>query len=571
MNRINPTSTSKANSTGKTEPIGIDEVRQRVEDLLTTQASRYRRLWSYYENPILPRTRLRDEQGSDRPYRQGQEWGLPSRLTGVRTFSDAAPDTGTEVDGVARKEVVIENDIAWRVDVMVDFLVGKSISVSSLCEDPTLRTKIDLILNEVFEQHGGEVFFQQLALLAAVYGFVDVLVKLDLNQLKKLRNSPTGDERARASLPGSEAEESSLTPDGKHASADQTGSGPGAGDTTPHDADLARIARLIRLEVVEPARALPILSPNNWKAVTAYVQAHRAARPADAPRSITQRGSFIKRWFNENVLRNVGSSVVCDDQTMVVTEILTADNWRRYHDDKLVDSGRNSLGRIPLVHIQNIAMPFRYSGTSEVEQLTGLQDELNTRLSDRAARITMQSFKMYLAKGLDDFSEMPIAPGRMWMTDNTAADIIEFGGDPENRGEDQHISELREAMDKTSGVTPIAAGAIRGRVGNLTSAAALRVTMIALLAKTERKRTVFGNAIQQMCELALAWLDCAGVLRTSEADRRSEVHWQGMMPDSEIDRLREAQIKRNLGVPKETILRELGYAPQPEQPAEQVR
>lgn len=561
--------TTGAKPDHKPDSINIDAIRDRIEDLLTTQANRYRRLWSYYENPILPRTRLRDEQGSDRPYRQGQEWGLPSRLTGMRTFSDAAPEAGTEVEGVARKEVVIENDIAWRIDVMVDFLVGKSISVSSLCENSALRAKIDLILNEVFQQHGGEVFFQQLALLAAVYGFVDVLVKLDLQELENLRHNPTRDERARASLPGSDGEESSPTPDGKHAPADENSSDPGAGNTTPHDADLARIARLIRLEVVEPARALPILSQSNWKDVTAYVQAHRAPRPMDAPRSVTQRKSFITRWFSENVLRNISSSAVSDDQTLVVTEILTADGWRRYHDDKLIDSGRNSLGRIPLVHIQNIAMPFRYSGTSEVEQLTGLQDELNTRLSDRAARITMQSFKMYLAKGLEDFSEMPIAPGRMWMTDNTAADIIEFGGDPENRGEDQHISELREAMDKTSGVTPIAAGAIRGRVGNLTSAAALRVTMIALLAKTERKRTVFGNAIQQMCELALAWLDCAGVLKTSHADRRSEVHWQGMLPDSEIDRLREAQIKRNLGVPKETILRELGYAPEQDTPTDQ--
>jgi hypothetical protein len=38
-----------------------------------------------------------------------------------------------------------------------------------------------------------------------------------------------------------------------------------------------------------------------------------------------------------------------------------------------------------------------------------------------------------------------------------------------------------------------------------------------------------------------------------------EIRWQGLLPDSQIDRLREAQIKRNLGVPSATVLSELGY------------
>src|SRR5687767_346493 len=135
-------------------------------------------------------------------------------------------------------------------------------------------------------------------------------------------------------------------------------------------------------------------------------------------------------------------------------------------------------------------------------------------------RITMQSFKMYLGKGIENFTSLPVAPGRMWMTDNDAADVIEFGGDATSPSEDRHIVELREALDKTSGVTPIAAGAIKGRIGRLTSGAALRVTLMALLAKTERKRTAYGRAIEQMCELSLAWLDRAGLFRTSPDERR---------------------------------------------------
>ena len=59
----------------------------------------------------------------------------------------------------------------------------------------------------------------------------------------------------------------------------------------------------------------------------------------------------------------------------------------------------------------HVSQPFAYSGLSEVEPLIPLQDELNTRLSDRASRVTLQCFKMYLAKGIDGFDKFPVAHG----------------------------------------------------------------------------------------------------------------------------------------------------------------
>src|SRR5436309_1413151 len=59
-----------------------------------------------------------------RPFRQYQELGLPARITGFRRAADGgAVPTGT-ID-LQRKEVVIENDIAWRVNTLVDFAAGR--------------------------------------------------------------------------------------------------------------------------------------------------------------------------------------------------------------------------------------------------------------------------------------------------------------------------------------------------------------------------------------------------------------------------------------------------------------
>ncbi len=233
--------------------------------------------------------------------------------------------------------------------------------------------------------------------------------------------------------------------------------------------------------------------------------------------------------------------------------------WQRYENKELVAEGVNRFGVVPVVHIQNVAQPYYYEGLSDVEQLIGLQDELNTRLSDRASRITFQSFKMYLAKGIEGFDEKPVSPGRMWCTDNVDASIEQFGGDSTTPSENMHISEIREAMDKVSSVTPVVAGVLKNKLGNLTSGVALKMTFMGMLAKTVRKQFTYGQGLKQICSLILRALDSCGVYSTDAEDREIEVLFPSPLPENLKEKLEEAQIKKELGVPKEQVLRELGY------------
>jgi len=489
----------------------------------------FAKLWAYYTNSMVDvnssSSSSRKLKESGRCYLQAQEYGLPARITGLVHSANVGVFGGQPVQDVQRKEVVIENDIAWRTNAGVDFLFGKPISFVSKSPDSQKRVEIETILKAVFAANGGIGFFQDMAVLGSVYGFVDCIVR-----------------------PGKEITDLGL-------SVSRLGIGPPVADKTANHNFHAvlQLAQTIGLELIEAPRALPVLDENDYKKIRYYVQHFYQKR--NAVKKVSRGSWLVSRIFghsSRNTIRDLRESTA-------VTEITSAKGWQRYEDKELVAEGELPWGFLPVVHIQNVAQPYYYEGLSDVEPLMPLQDELNTRLSDRASRITFQSFKMYLGKGIEGFEDRPVSPGRMWYTDNPEATIEEFGGDAAMPSEDMHITEIREAMDKTSGVTPLVAGVLKSKLGNLTSAVALRLTLMGTLSKTERKKFTYSEGLRKMCEMVLHMLDKANIYRTKEADREVDIIFPSPLPENMMEKLKEAQIKKELGVPTEQVLRELGY------------
>jgi hypothetical protein len=80
-----------------------------------------------------------------------------------------------------------------------------------------------------------------------------------------------------------------------------------------------------------------------------------------------------------------------------------------------------------------------------------------------------------------------------------------------------------------------------------------------MLSKTERKRFTYGEGLKKICKMVLAMLDKASIYKTSEADRDVDIIFPSPLPENMMEKLKEAQIKKELGVPAEQVLRELGY------------
>ena len=427
-------------------------------------------LWSYYRNAMTPvgaAVGSRGGSSSGRRYRLSQERGLPPRLAGN------ARDVNLDDRAAGRREIVIENDIAWRIHTMVDFMFGHPMTIVSTARDPELRRRIERAVDSVWEASGGIALLHDMGLLAHVYGHVDLVVR-----------------------------------EGGEGGADES---------------LDEAARRVRIEVVEPTRGIPLLHPGDYRVLDAYVI--RSVREGHEVEHGGGGAGALQRLLGRGREAGAKRSLV------TVTEVLSASHRQVYDDTgagpRLVMEGRNEVcpGRVPVVHIQNISPPFSHAGLGEVEPLIPLQDELNTRLSDRASRVTMQSFRMFLAKGIDGFDKAPVGPGQVWSTDNLDARVEAFGGDAHAEGEDEHIEQVREGLDKASGVPPLASGVVRAKIGNLTSENALRVTLMGLLSKTARKRIGYGRGIAEVCRLVLMALDRAGVLPTDPADRGVRIEW----------------------------------------------
>lgn len=497
-----------------------------VEERWVDMQIHFGRLWDYYQNPMYSTTGLSAADAklneSARTYIQAQEMGLPARITGIKRTEMSGLLGGKAVADIERKEVVIENDICWRINAMVDFLFGKGVDIVSRAQDKNRRAEIDKILKQIFNTNGGVRFFQDMAVLGAVYGFVDCIVRPGQKIIDYYARKPS-------------TKNSNTSSSSSQTFFEQT----------------LELISDCSLELIEAPRALPVLDEKDYRKVNFYVQ-HFIEQKND----VASEGNFLRR-----LLGGKGSSTA--RQSAAVTEIIGSDWWQRYEDGQLIMEGPNIMGIVPIVHIQNIAQPLYYEGISDIEPLIPLQDELNTRLSDRASRITFQAFKMYLAKGIEGIENRAVSPGRMWCTDNPDASIEQFGGDNATPSEDAHIAEIREAIDKASGVTPVVAGVLKEKIGNLTSAVALRMTLMGMLAKTERKHCVYGQGLKGIAAMVMHLLDVTNIYPNTRDERIFDVIFPSPLPENTLEKLNEAKLKQELGVPAEQVLRELGYEVNP--------
>ncbi|HLB74106.1 MAG TPA: hypothetical protein VJJ98_08815, partial [Sedimentisphaerales bacterium] len=296
--------------TGEDE-LAADYVEWLVDEHSVNIQRHFGRLWEYYANPMVEAGGLgaceRKVSESGRCYVQAQEYGLPARITGLLQLANAGALGARPVKDIQRKEVVIENDIAWRINAAVDFLFGKPISIVSRSPEKPKRAKIESVLKALFAANGGISFFQDMAVLGSVYGFVDCFVR-------------PGDEIIARTPPSSYHQTRSGDAAVSRASCPRTEGGTPSTPSGKFD-EVLQLAESIGLELVEAPRALPVLDEDDYKIIRYYVQHFVQKRNA-----LSRKSSFLSRILTG------GRGGIDTRAAVSVTEITSAYGWQRYED-----------------------------------------------------------------------------------------------------------------------------------------------------------------------------------------------------------------------------------------------
>ena len=121
------------------EQLEADYIEWLIDEQSVDVRGHFEKFWEYYANPRMEMAgmgaREQKVNESGRCYMQAQEYGLPVRITGLIQSGQVGVFGARSARDVQRKEVVIENDIAWRINAAVDFLFGKPISFVSKSPD----------------------------------------------------------------------------------------------------------------------------------------------------------------------------------------------------------------------------------------------------------------------------------------------------------------------------------------------------------------------------------------------------------------------------------------------------
>jgi len=118
----------------------------------------------------------------------------------------------------------------------------------------------------------------------------------------------------------------------------------------------------------------------------------------------------------------------------------------------------------------------------------------------------------------------------------------------------EELERLRDAIAEISEVPRVAFGRMEGTTA--ISGVALRILYGPLVAKTDRKRAVWGPALERAVWMA------AMVDGMSLDPERIHAVWQDPMPGDDLAQLEGLEAKARLGVSRSQILKELEYSPE---------
>lgn len=210
----------------------------------------------------------------------------------------------------------------------------------------------------------------------------------------------------------------------------------------------------------------------------------------------------------------------------------------------------------PIFGCQNLTRPNDYWGKSDVtDDLAATNHSLNLDLSCINLVQLLYGQPILYSKGAGE-RDIDITPGKIIGLGllEASIDAVPIASDQANAL--TFADNLRRDISEQMGVPNVATG--RDLPPGQLSAVAIELLFMPILKKMDTKRCLFGELILEVSEALL-------VLNNMHEKIKITLDWQSPLPEDSMGKLQAAVLKSQIGVSKNTILRELGYNPEEEE------
>jgi hypothetical protein len=211
----------------------------------------------------------------------------------------------------------------------------------------------------------------------------------------------------------------------------------------------------------------------------------------------------------------------------------------------LIDEIPNPFDKVPVFHFANRASVGDL-GRSEIKEAMPLQDALNKSIADMLVAMEFSALPQRWATGLEGGEAGKLRPGGIWAVETEGTKFGDFA-----TAEIEKFILVSESFRKEIARvtrTPLHYFTLEG---TFPSGEAQRVADAPLLAKVADRQLSWGNVWADVARFALQIVE--------GGDTDPETVWQDTTPRSEREQVEIAKLKRELGVSKSQVLREIGY------------
>jgi hypothetical protein len=289
-----------------------------------------------------------------------------------------------------------------------------------------------------------------------------------------------------------------------------------------------------RVVLLDPEGVTASWSPDDYRQVTSYVY----------------QASFIS---------SSGEAVAWRDRF----ERQSDGSWLIWREEGSTGRGYRPVGMQlewrypfpPILHIKNFVSPHHFYGSPDLtDDIIGLQYAIERVASLVNRIIRLHGYPKTIARGLAK-TDLQIGVDGIIFLPNVDQQIenLEMQSDLS-----ASLNFLRQLIERLALAASMPDLARTDQIGTAESGTALKIVYKPLLDRIATKRLFYGRLVR---DIVSALLTIGGLERLASD---ITLHWGEPLPVNDAERLQIALLKQQLGISRQTILRELGYDPDAE-------